>query len=206
MMSNTVELAEAPQEGTGVLPGESLRLARMEARLTQEDVARRLRLRVCIINDIENDSYKKMPELVFVRGYLRAYGQLLGLNSDELIEGFNHMNTKDEKANKILWQAHKQVSGKERLIRWLSVVSTIALLTWAALWWRSQGAVNHDTSINAIESTSSMIPAANINLAMSMVEEKASASGSEAAKEVKSSSLDRLKKQLLKSGEKEKEV
>ncbi len=75
--------------------GEILKKARENKGLSQDDVVKRLRLKLQIIQDIENDHYENISALVYMRGYLRAYSRLLGLNEDEILLAFSELGIAD---------------------------------------------------------------------------------------------------------------
>ncbi|MGL1395377.1 helix-turn-helix domain-containing protein, partial [Vibrio parahaemolyticus] len=52
------------------------------------DVSRELNLPERFILAIEADDYAQLPELAFVRGYLRRYAQLVRLSPDEIVLRF----------------------------------------------------------------------------------------------------------------------
>jgi len=64
--------------------GQQLRTAREAQHLSIEDVSRQLLLSKQLINDIENDDYSKIAAPVYIRGYLRAYAQLLKIEVPNL--------------------------------------------------------------------------------------------------------------------------
>ncbi len=72
----------------GSSPGEVLREARRSRDISIEYIARQLRLAVNQIDALENDNYKEMAASIFVQGYIRSYANLLGLDSQPLIERF----------------------------------------------------------------------------------------------------------------------
>lgn len=72
-------------------PGIRLRQARKQAGFSQEKIAKHLHLRLSVVEAIENDQYDQIEELVFIRGYLRAYANLLNLSADEIIYAFNQL-------------------------------------------------------------------------------------------------------------------
>ncbi len=65
--------------------GQKLAAARKENGLSVQEVAGHLNLGVNIIEAVEADDYDNLPGSTFVRGYIRAYANLLRLNPDELI-------------------------------------------------------------------------------------------------------------------------
>lgn len=83
-------------EQTG--PGPRLRAAREACGYEVEDIAKQLRLHPEIIRDLEKDTFADHLALVFVRGYLRAYANLIGLDGDQVVEEFNALGFKEERS------------------------------------------------------------------------------------------------------------
>ena len=66
-------------------PGMILSSARKELGWTVEDIATSLNLRVSVIEALEADDYTKLPGATFVRGYLRSYARLTGIDEKEVL-------------------------------------------------------------------------------------------------------------------------
>jgi cytoskeleton protein RodZ len=64
--------------------GQRLRAARDAAGLGREDLAQRLKLRPDIVDAIESGNYRALGAPVFVRGYLRSYASVVGIDFAEL--------------------------------------------------------------------------------------------------------------------------
>ena len=73
-------------------PGRQLRRAREARNLGIADVAATLRLSVATIDNLEQDRYDRLPPDTFVRGYLRAYGRILQLDAESLVQAFYDSN------------------------------------------------------------------------------------------------------------------
>ena len=72
----------------GFGPGKALRQARLDLRLSPEDVAMQLHLAPRQIVALENDDYEHLPQSTYVRGYLRSYALLLGLAPEPILESY----------------------------------------------------------------------------------------------------------------------
>jgi cytoskeleton protein RodZ len=83
-------------EQTG--PGPRLRAAREAGCYEIEDIAKQLRLHPQIIRDLEKDKFSDHLALVFVRGYLRAYANLIGLDPEQVVEEFNALGHLEERS------------------------------------------------------------------------------------------------------------
>ena len=66
--------------------GQRLKAAREEQRLTLEKVFESTRIRVQYLQALEDDDLSVMPSPVQARGYLRNYGEFLGLDVSRLLE------------------------------------------------------------------------------------------------------------------------
>jgi cytoskeleton protein RodZ len=76
-------------------PGARLRAAREANGFTQLEVAQQLRLNPEVIARLEEDNYDPNMPLVFVKGYLRSYAGLIGLDPEQIIAEFGHLGIKD---------------------------------------------------------------------------------------------------------------
>ncbi len=66
--------------------GERLRQARQAAGLSLEEVANRLRMPVQVVASLEAEQWDRLGASVFVRGQLRSYARLLGVDLDSLLQ------------------------------------------------------------------------------------------------------------------------
>lgn len=65
--------------------GEQLRAAREQQGLSVIDVAQRLKFAPRQIDALESDNMAALPGLTFVRGFVRSYAKLLGMDADVLV-------------------------------------------------------------------------------------------------------------------------
>ena len=73
--------------------------ARNHAALNQADIAEQINLPVEKIKALENDDYDNLPESTYVRGYIRSYARLVGLDAEELVKAyFEHHHTETQVA------------------------------------------------------------------------------------------------------------
>jgi len=77
-----------PQIGSGSL----LATARKKQNRSVEEIAQELNLSVTQIKTIELDQTEGLPEPTYVRGYIRSYAKLLGLDAEEVLESYLHPN------------------------------------------------------------------------------------------------------------------
>lgn len=66
--------------------GEQLSTARRKLGLTTSQVAERLRMRKMFVEALEREEWATIGEFVYVRGFLKNYAKLLGLDATALVE------------------------------------------------------------------------------------------------------------------------
>ena len=71
---------------TSVTGGKKLQALREKNEWSVEDVASDLNLKAEVIRALESDDYSSLPERTYVRGYLRAYARLLGIQENEVLD------------------------------------------------------------------------------------------------------------------------
>jgi cytoskeleton protein RodZ len=77
------EVAELPTD-----PGSRLERQRELAGLTEQQVAEQLNLDAAAVAALERDDYSALGAPVFVRGHLKRYAALLGLDEDEILGAY----------------------------------------------------------------------------------------------------------------------
>lgn len=90
-------LQERVRVGEQAGPGPRLRAAREALGVELEDIAKQMRLHPQIIVDLEADKFSDHLALVFVRGYLRSYAGLIGLDPEQVVGEFNAMGHKEDR-------------------------------------------------------------------------------------------------------------
>jgi cytoskeleton protein RodZ len=83
------ELAEPPSGSSRRSPGAMLAAQRETLELSIQQVADQLNLTMHFVRALEADCYDKLPGDVFVRGYLRAYSNLLRLDPVQVLAIFD---------------------------------------------------------------------------------------------------------------------
>ena len=68
--------------------GSTLREARMRARIDMTEVEARTKIRAKYLRAIENEEWELLPGPVYVKSFLRTYGDFLGLDSRLLVEEY----------------------------------------------------------------------------------------------------------------------
>ncbi len=82
-------ITDSPQQSDLLNIGAILRKKREEHAYTLEHVSEITRITLTSLRNIEQGNLDALPGLVFVRGFIRNYAKLLGLESDWMIEALN---------------------------------------------------------------------------------------------------------------------
>ncbi|MCK9200598.1 MAG: DUF4115 domain-containing protein [Gallionella sp.] len=84
-IENSAVSAESVSESAPVLPGAALREARERIGLSVADAAGQIKLAPRQIEALEADDYQHLPEMAFVRGFVRSYAKVLQLDAQPLL-------------------------------------------------------------------------------------------------------------------------
>src|ERR1700691_2306356 len=69
--------------------GATLREARMRAHIDITEVETRTKIRAKYLRAMENEEWDLLPGEVYVKSFLRTYGEYLGLDTRQLVDDFN---------------------------------------------------------------------------------------------------------------------
>lgn len=82
---------EVPESGRSGRPsvGRALQQARVDARMTVDEVSSSTRVRVPIVHAIEDDDFSRCGGDVYARGHVRTLARAVGLDGDELVRQYD---------------------------------------------------------------------------------------------------------------------
>lgn len=124
-----------PSPRTGL--GERLVAAREARGLTHADVTRVLRLPAATLQALESSRYEDLPAPVFVRGYLRAYAQLLGMDGKVLVVKYDRLVDTPEPVLTPTTRVSRQATAHDLYIRGASALIVVAMVVLGS-WWYSR--------------------------------------------------------------------
>ncbi len=79
-----------------ITPGQLLKAAREAQGLPEKDTEERLNWAPGYVSVIENDDYQSLRSPAFARGYVKAYGRLVGLDEEQLLSTFDQLRDATE--------------------------------------------------------------------------------------------------------------
>ncbi len=68
--------------------GQYLRTARLEKGIDLKTISNATKIGLDKLDSIENDDHTRLPSEVYVKGFIRAYAQAVGVDADEAIERY----------------------------------------------------------------------------------------------------------------------
>jgi cytoskeleton protein RodZ len=118
-------------------PGAQLAAVRLAKGYKIEYIAQKLRLRKLVLEQLEADDYARLPEPVFVRGYIRAYANLMDIRFEPLLLIYNRHHCVERQVERALLQTKRRDTHRaERGLRWVTTVFGIVVLIAVAMWWQ----------------------------------------------------------------------
>ena len=133
--------------------------ARKDKQLTSQNVAEQLNLTVGLIEKLENNQFEMEIPIAFVRGYIRAYAQLVGLDSDDLCHQFDRQSggetgsLKNIKVVSSYQSSRREINSSNflfKLVTYLIVISIIGFGGWEAWKRLAPAKMSTTTSFNEI--------------------------------------------------------
>lgn len=126
-------------------PGSLLLAQRETLELSLQHVADELNLTMHYVRALETDSYEKLPGDVFVKGYIRSYARLLGLDPEQVLDIYREFTTHKlaRKEEAIKRHARRRMD-KNR--PWI-IFSGIAFVVVALLLWLMSSFNDSDTPV-----------------------------------------------------------
>ncbi|GAA3525747.1 cytoskeleton protein RodZ [Zobellella aerophila] len=147
MTTNDVEQQDEAGATESAGPGAMLRQAREARGWTQSEVARRLNLRLAVIESIDEDHYKAGVALTFLRGYVKAYAKVVGANEQEALSAFDGMSGIGAmSAATAPMQSFSKRTRQQASDKWLKRISwlvVLILLGSLVFWWWQDSDFNY---------------------------------------------------------------
>ena len=133
-------MSESVDQQGEISVGLRLQRARMEKKLSQVEVAEKLFLTTQIIEFLDDGAFERIPKKAFIRGYIRAYARVVGLEGSELVAAYDAEVGRDEGQGDeatILMNAEDPSLAKNPIFRagavGIAVLVIVVLLVWIVL-------------------------------------------------------------------------
>ena len=133
-------MSESVEQQGEISVGLRLQKARMDKKLSQVEVAERLFLTTQIIEYLDDGAFERIPKKAFIRGYIRAYARVVGLEGSELVAAYDAEVGRDEGQGDgatILMNAEDPSLAKNPIFRagamGIAVLVIVVLLVWMVM-------------------------------------------------------------------------
>jgi hypothetical protein len=110
------------------LVGELLRKRREESGHDLREISKTLKIRYELLKAIEDEEFEKLPEEVYIKGYIREYAELLNIDPEIAIKAYIQQISPPQQ-DEYRETAEKKIAHKKKLkIRYLLIPSLLVLL------------------------------------------------------------------------------
>jgi len=120
-------------------PGTRLAQAREDSKLGLEEVAHRLHLSTRQIEALEQDDYRSLPGATYVRGYLKSYALLLGIDPGPVLDAHSRMTAKPSPPpdfSNITPQ--REITSRHHQVRIVTYLVAVVVIGLAIAWWQGR--------------------------------------------------------------------
>lgn len=169
-----INLDETPKNNE-LSPGKLLSQGRLQVGLTQEQVAKELYLTVAKVNALESDDFDRVGPDTFVRGYIRAYSNILKLDASKVSAAYEQ-SIKEKLQISSSAAAPVSVSSNKRTWKFVAVIGGTFIGLWLISIWFFNTPANQNYVLPTVETPSLVISVDNFVAAS---EEQQSSSMSE---------------------------
>jgi cytoskeleton protein RodZ len=117
--------------------GQTLKSMREAKGISQVDIASKMHLDPRFIVAIEEDNFDSLPDVIYVRGYIRSYSKLVGANADALVKQFEAHGGNFEPEIIPEIRHSSQTSGSDKPVKAFTYLVVFALMILLFAWWQS---------------------------------------------------------------------
>ncbi len=133
---NTKSVDELSEDMDVVGPGQMLSDARKKLSLSTGDIAEKLKFKISLVENIEQDIFDQKLPATYNRGYLRSYAKLVNIDADELLTAYDMLGVANVQRSEM--QSFSNLTGKQAehsRLMWFSYFIVALLLGLMVLWW-----------------------------------------------------------------------
>ncbi|MES2824330.1 MAG: RodZ domain-containing protein [Pseudomonadota bacterium] len=139
-----INLDETP-ENKEVSPGKLLSQGRLQVGLTQEQVAKELYLTVSKVIALEADDFARVGPDTFVRGYIRAYANILKLDAAKIIAAYDQCTKEKSQLNANV-ATPVSVNSNKRMWKFVALIAATLIGLWLISIWFFDSPKEHNAT------------------------------------------------------------
>ncbi len=136
-----INLDETP-ENKEVSPGKLLQQGRLQFGLTQDQVAKELYLTVAKVIALEADDFARVGPDTFVRGYIRAYANILKLDAAKIIAAYEQCTKEKSQLNANV-ATPVSVNSNKRMWKFVALIAATLIGLWLISIWFFNSPTEH---------------------------------------------------------------
>ena len=159
-MTDNLPIDAASDEANNSAPpfsvGNALREARMSQNLSVDEISNRIKFAPRQIEALESDDFTHLPEIAFVRGFVRSYARLLQLDDVALLAALPHSpeQSLSMEAKALTEVPYPDIyTERKHNIIWLSAALAVAILLGLAAWLLGDKPKEINSQISAVSGT-----------------------------------------------------
>ena len=135
-MAEVTELeTSAARVATG--PGVILKKAREAAGMSREELARRTRLELKVLDAIETEAWERLAGPAFIKGYIRGISRELGIDPAVPLAEYNtQFHTGEPVLSDFESRAPLELTSASRWVKSISYALAVVVVVLIALWWQ----------------------------------------------------------------------
>ena len=157
-MSENQEKQQNDVQNPAIELGKKLRIEREHRSLSVGEVAERLKLSARQVEALESGNYEGLPELVFVRGFLRTYGRFLDIDEQEIADYLDRISPQNRKNHYAVERKTEPLSFQNQELKkpfpvWIAGIIAAAILATGIFAWQSKSQEENEKQANNTETT-----------------------------------------------------
>lgn len=130
-------------------PGQMLADARIQLKLSVEDIAEKLKFKKNLVENIEQDVFDQTLPATYNRGYLRSYAKLVNVDVNEVLSAYEMLGVAEVQRSEM--QSFSNLTEKQAehsRLMWLSYLIVAILLGLMVLWWLQTPQQKNDVTLS----------------------------------------------------------
>ena len=145
---NSKQNKELSEDMEMVGPGQILSEARKKASMTIGDVAKILKFKEHLIENIEKDIFDQKLPATYNRGYLKSYAKLVGVDINDVLSAYDMLGVAEIQRSEMLSFSNlTEKQAEHSRLMWLSYLIAAILIGLMILWWQQEPKQIIDESI-----------------------------------------------------------
>ncbi|WP_046005073.1 RodZ domain-containing protein [Pseudoalteromonas rubra] len=143
--------------------GQTLAKARHEQGVSFEEISARLKLSETQINKLEQDDYHKLGPETFVRGYIKSYCGLLGLDAQQTLKLYQSPVVPEQKGKMKSFSRRTEKEAHDNRLMWVSYAVLIVVIGSSAIWfWQNSSSQSEITPGDVLDIPQASVTTDNV--------------------------------------------